>query len=81
MELALTKRWVVQHRKTETLEIKDGQEVEYYGVKNRSINNPMIGTINSDENGFFIEWEDGASDTRIDGSDFSKEVLENCGFR
>jgi len=80
MEITLTKRWIEPKKLTETKEIKEGIEIEYYGTNNRNIDDPSEGVIKVDAEGLYIEWDDTESITRLDGSEHTKAVLENCGW-
>lgn len=82
MKLNLTKRWITHHQQEVTKEIYEGLEVEFYFPSDKSqIENPGYGKIQKDEDGFFIEWEDIGSTTRLDGSEYTEDILKDCGFR
>lgn len=67
-------------RRSEERQLTEGIEIAYYGNKNENFENPWIGETKKDEGGFYIKWDDGSDDTRIDGSVDSIRVLKNCGF-
>lgn len=80
MELELITRWKISHQRTENMELCEGLEIKYYQRDYSRIENPSYGIVKKDNEGFFIEWEDCHSDTRIDGSEESKEILKYCGY-
>lgn len=79
MRIELTKRWRITKTKTETKKLKEGDLIEYYFDENKLIDNPSIGEVKSDSKGLYISWSD-SEDTRLDGSNHMKEVLDNCGW-
>ena len=80
ISLELKKVWYERKQNIENKEIAEGIEIEYYGEKNRMIHNPSRGEIKKDEQGFYIEWEDISTKTRIDNSEHSLEILSTCGW-
>ena len=78
MELTLVRRYTIS--KAETKEIKKGIRILYYGNGAKWINTPSHGEIGEDENGFFIVWEDFDTNTPLDGSQYSNDILKMCGF-
>lgn len=80
MKLELTKRWIIRKQNVEEKELEEGIRVEYYGTRNRKIENPMEGEIKKDEEGFYICWDDIDSNTQLDDSKETATVLKNCGW-
>ena len=54
--------------------------MEYYAVDYKWKEQPSVGAVKKDDKGFFIEKEDTYSDTRIDDSEKSNEILKYCGW-
>ena len=78
MQLELTNRWNEQHAEKCIRTVTVGDIIEYYGWNNHNVDNPSEGIIKEDDIGFYIEWEDSVSDTRLDGSERSNDILKNC---
>lgn len=76
--LELTKLTLEKDTKEITLCV--GDPIVYYGISYRSFNTPLYGEINKDKFGYYIKWDDGTEDTRIDGSKYSNNILKYCGW-
>lgn len=80
MELKLT---TIKYERKEielSKKIKEGLKLEYYHNIYTSNTNISKGVIKKDKKGFYIEWEDTYTITRVDGSQHSNEVLNKCGW-
>lgn len=80
ISLELKTVWYQRKENIKNKEIAEGLEIKYYGQEYRMIHNPSRGEIKKDEQGFYIEWEDISTKTRIDNSEHSLEILSTCGW-
>lgn len=69
----------VTHR-TEERPLEEGITIAYYGNNRENFENPWLGYIKQDDEGFYIVWEDESPVTRIDKSFHSESIIKNCGF-
>jgi hypothetical protein len=77
MELTLTQRWIEYKSHTETKEIVEGTEIEYYG---NGLQNRSQGKVELKFGNLVIVWEDTEHDTPLDNSEQTQKILSDCGF-
>lgn len=80
-DLTLTNVWDVRKFDSQKKILVEGLIVVYYGNQYNWLNNPSNGVVRkSEDNSFYIEWEDCATNTPIDNSEKSKTILQYCGW-